>query len=62
MNEISISVVSPVYKAENILDELVEEIVIHVGQLTENYELILVDDGSPGHERSIRSFLANAIL
>lgn len=47
MNEISISVVSPVYKAENILDELVEEILIHVGQLTENYELILVDDGSP---------------
>lgn len=39
-----ISVVSPVYKAENIIDELVKRISEEVSKLTEKYEIILVDD------------------
>jgi glycosyltransferase involved in cell wall biosynthesis len=42
-----ISIVSPVYKAENILDELVKRVVTEVSRITEDFELILVDDGSP---------------
>jgi dolichol-phosphate mannosyltransferase len=46
-SEIQISVVSPVYKAENIVEELVKEVVFHVSKITEKFEIILVNDGSP---------------
>ncbi|MEO6694238.1 MAG: glycosyltransferase family 2 protein [Ignavibacteria bacterium] len=39
-----ISVISPVYKAENIIDELVRRISDEVSKLTETYEIILVED------------------
>ncbi|MDA3780116.1 MAG: glycosyltransferase [Bacteroidales bacterium] len=42
-----LSIVSPVYKAENIIQELVDQIDINVSKITENYEVILVNDGSP---------------
>jgi glycosyltransferase involved in cell wall biosynthesis len=42
-----ISIVSPVYNAENILDELVKRVVTEVSGITEDFELILVEDGSP---------------
>ena len=42
-----ISVVSPVYRAENILDTLVERIENSVSKLTSDYEIILVEDGGP---------------
>lgn len=42
-----ISIVSPVYNAENIVEELVKEIIINVSTITENYEIILVNDCSP---------------
>jgi len=42
-----ISIVSPVYKAENILDELVKRIVTEVSKISDDFELILVEDGSP---------------
>ncbi len=42
-----ISVVSPVYKAEKILDKLVSEIQKSMVSLKESYEIILVDDRSP---------------
>lgn len=42
-----ISVVSPVYKAETMLDELVSRISDSVGNLTEDFEIILVEDGGP---------------
>ena len=42
-----ISVVSPVYKAENIVDELVSRVIQSVSRITEDFEIILVDDGSP---------------
>lgn len=42
-----ISIVSPVYKAESIVTELVTEIRKSVMALTHHYEIILVDDRSP---------------
>lgn len=42
-----ISVVSPVYKAENIIPVLVERIEKSLEQITEDYEIILVEDASP---------------
>ncbi len=42
-----ITVVSPVYRAESIVDELVERITTEVSKITENFEIVLVEDGSP---------------
>ncbi len=44
---IEISIVSPVYRAENIVPELVKQIVENVQIITSNYEIILVNDASP---------------
>jgi len=44
---LKISVVSPVYKAENIVDKLCSRISEEVKKITSDYEIILVDDGSP---------------
>lgn len=41
------SVVSPVYKAEKIVPELVRRIVENISTLSDDYEVILVCDGSP---------------
>lgn len=42
-----ISVVSPIYKAEKIVHELVRRIVVNLELITDDYEIILVCDGSP---------------
>lgn len=42
-----LSIVSPVYQAENIVEKLVDEIHANVPKITDNYEIILVEDGSP---------------
>ncbi|HEY6142812.1 MAG TPA: glycosyltransferase family 2 protein [Flavobacterium sp.] len=42
-----ISIVSPVYKAEKIIPLLVERIEKSVNKITTDYEIILVEDGSP---------------
>ena len=42
-----ISVVSPVYKSEKIIPELVKRIVEALSGITDNFEIILVEDGSP---------------
>ncbi len=47
MNVPLLSIVSPVYKAERIVPELVRRIVESVKTVTEDYEVILVCDGSP---------------
>ncbi len=48
MNEtIHISVVSPVYQAENIVAELVKQIKQNVSLVTTDFEIILVNDASP---------------
>lgn len=42
-----ISVVSPEYKGEKMVHELVERVVASVIKITDNYEIILVNDASP---------------
>jgi dolichol-phosphate mannosyltransferase len=42
-----LSIVSPVYRAEGIVDQLVEKIIEEVGPITHDFEIVLVDDGSP---------------
>lgn len=42
-----ISIVSPIYKAGNIVEELVRQIVENVETLTSEFEIILVNDASP---------------
>lgn len=42
-----ISVVSPVYKAENIVAELVKQVREAVSSITKDFEIILVNDASP---------------
>jgi glycosyltransferase involved in cell wall biosynthesis len=42
-----LSIISPVYKAFNILDELVRRISSSVETLTQDYEIILVEDACP---------------
>lgn len=44
-----ISVVSPVYRAEEIVEQLVSEIHQSVSKISDSYEIILVEDGSPDH-------------
>lgn len=47
MNTSKLSVVSPVYHGENMLEELVARISKAIAPLTSDYEIILVNDGSP---------------
>lgn len=42
-----LSIVSPIYKGEFMLDELVNRIEKSMGKITSNYEIILVNDHSP---------------
>ena len=42
-----ISIVSPVYKAENIVEELVRQIIENIEPITFDFEIILVNDDSP---------------
>lgn len=41
-----LSVVSPVYQAEQIVAELVSQTIANVAAITEDFEIILVEDGS----------------
>jgi glycosyltransferase involved in cell wall biosynthesis len=45
--KIFISVVSPVYRAEKIVEELVKQVKSIVSSITEDFEIILVNDYSP---------------
>ena len=42
-----ISVISPVYKAEQIVPELVRRIIEGVSVFTDSYEIILIEDCGP---------------
>lgn len=44
-----LSIISPVYRAENTLDELVDRIKAALTGLADSFEIILVDDYSPDH-------------
>lgn len=48
-NELEISIVSPVYMAENIVEELVLRLKKVLTKMNVAYEIILVDDRSPDH-------------
>ena len=41
-----LSIVSPVYQAENLVDELIEKVIQNVSLFTDDFEIILVEDGS----------------
>ena len=41
-----VSVVIPIYNEEELIDELVPRLIKAVGQISEQFELILIDDGS----------------
>lgn len=47
MHKPLISIISPVYKADTIVTELVKRIKKEISKITDDYEIILVDDGSP---------------
>jgi glycosyltransferase involved in cell wall biosynthesis len=52
------SIISPVYRADKILDKLVEEIQFAMNQLNQTYEIILVDDRSPDNSWEVMKSLA----
>ena len=41
-----ISIISPVYQAEEILEELVKKITTSLNEITADFEIILVEDSS----------------
>ena len=47
MTDLEISIVSPVYLAEQFVDVLVGELRFVLGEMKQRYEIILVEDGSP---------------
>ncbi|MFZ6050956.1 glycosyltransferase family 2 protein [Halocola ammonii] len=49
LSMVDISIVSPVYMGESLLNELVDRVRDSVIQIVDNFELILVEDGSPDH-------------
>lgn len=48
-----ISVISPVYGAPTLIEELVRQVEAAVKQITEDYEIILVEDHSPDNSQEI---------
>lgn len=59
MSDYKISIISPVYGAETLLEELVNRIINTVTKLTDNYEIILVEDHSPDKSWKIITELAS---
>ena len=53
-----LSIISPVYKAEETINELVRRIEQNVIKITTDYEIILVEDGSPDNSWEIIKELA----
>lgn len=53
-----VSIVSPVYRAEKILDQLVAELVAVMQQLNCTYEIVLVDDRSPDNSWKVMQELS----
>lgn len=44
---IKISIVSPVYRAEKIIPELVDQLITELSKITADFEIVLVEDASP---------------
>ena len=58
MQQVEISIVSPVYNAEKILPQLLKRIHSAMAGITESYEVILVNDASPDDSWSVIQSLA----
>ena len=56
MSNIKLSIVSPVYRAEKMVHMLVERIVKSVTTITEDFEIILVNDASPDASWSVLEY------
>lgn len=54
-----ISIVSPIYKARTLVPTLVQRIQTSVSRITENFEIILVDDGCPQNSWEMIEFECN---
>ena len=58
MHQPYISIVSPIYQAENIAERLVVAIEQAVNRITDDYEIILVEDGSADNSWKILEIIA----
>lgn len=47
LENVEISIIIPVFRAEKIIDELCKRLTLSITKISENYEIILVDDFSP---------------
>ncbi|MGD1822461.1 MAG: glycosyltransferase family 2 protein [Pleomorphochaeta sp.] len=50
--DVHISVISPIYRGEKMLDELIERLHQNLSSICKNYEIILVNDASPDNSWS----------
>ncbi|WKY58263.1 glycosyltransferase family 2 protein [Vibrio sp. SNU_ST1] len=57
-----LSIVIPVYKSQLFVEKTVNEIIPYVSQITHDYEIILVNDGSPDDSWRVISKLATDIV
>jgi undecaprenyl-phosphate 4-deoxy-4-formamido-L-arabinose transferase len=55
----NLSIVVPVYKGEKLIEPLIAQLSQTLPAFTENYEIILVNDGSPDHSWAVIRSLAN---
>ena len=55
----NLSIVVPVYKGERLIEPLVAQLSQTLPAFTENYEIILVNDGSPDHSWAVIQNLAD---
>ena len=53
-----ISVVTPVYKAEEILPELCRRLILSLSKITDDFEIIMINDGSLGNDWEVIKTLA----
>ena len=53
------SVVIPVYRSEQILDQLIERLALVLPEMADSYELVLVNDGSPDQSWKVIERLAD---
>ncbi len=60
--DIEISVVSPVYMAEDLLDELVDRLTVVLDSMSVKYEIILVEDRGNDNSWEVISRLAKKFL
>ena len=54
-----LSIVSPVYKSEKIIPNLVERIQKSISKITDDYEILLVEDSSPDNSWSVIEMIAS---